>query len=75
MADIKIGERVRIKDRPDWPTPPGYRLANSEGIVTRIWEPEGNKIFQECIEVRIDKSQTELGFSTLTFRMENLEKI
>jgi hypothetical protein len=75
MAEIKIGDRVRIKDRPDWPSPPGYRLADSEGTVTKVWEPEGNELFRECIEVKIDKSQAELGFSTLTFRIENLEKI
>ena len=38
MAEINVGDRVRIKNRPDWLTPPGYRLAGSEGIVMKIWE-------------------------------------
>jgi hypothetical protein len=40
--DFKAGDRVRVKDRPDWPLPTGYRLANLEGrIYDVIDEPEG----------------------------------
>lgn len=33
MAKFNIGDRVRIKNQPDWPTPPGYRFAGAEGTV------------------------------------------
>jgi hypothetical protein len=33
MAKFRTGDSVRIKDRPDWPTPPGYRFAGAEGTV------------------------------------------
>lgn len=77
MDNIKLGDRVRIKDRPDWPTPPGYRLANSEGITVRIceWE-EVLAEFPEYAKVKIEKTQAnvEIG-TTMLFRLENLEKI
>jgi hypothetical protein len=33
MATFSVGARVRIKNRPDWPSPPGYIFANAEGTV------------------------------------------
>ena len=76
MAEIEEGDRVRVKDRPDWPSPPGYRLANSEGIVTKVWEPEGPEVFQEYIQVQLDKTGADIDISyALTFRVEALEKI
>lgn len=33
MARFNIGDKVRIKDQPDWPKPPGYRFAGAEGTV------------------------------------------
>ena len=33
MAKFNIGEKVRIKNIPGWPTPPGYRFAGAEGTV------------------------------------------
>jgi hypothetical protein len=33
MAQFNIGDRIRIKNRPDWPSPPGYIFANAEGTV------------------------------------------
>jgi hypothetical protein len=75
MSKIQVGDKVRIKDRPDWVSPPGYRLANSEGSVIKVWEPE-HKVFQEYIEVRIEKTTADIKIGTaLTFRVETLEKI
>jgi len=77
MDNMKLGERVRIKDRPDWPTPPGYRLANSEGITVKIceWE-EVLAEFPEYAKVKIEKTQANVGIgTTMLFRLENLEKI
>ena len=76
MAEIKVGDRVRIKDRPGWVSPPGYRLAGSEGTVTRIWEPQGREAFHDYVVVSIEKTEVNLDIETaLTFRAENLEKI
>jgi hypothetical protein len=33
MAKFNIGDKVRVKDMPGWPTPPGYRFAGAEGTV------------------------------------------
>lgn len=71
MADIKVGDRVRIKARPDWPMPTGYKLAETEGKVAEvIEEPEG------YVTVLLDKDIT--GIDTrvpLGFRVEAVEKI
>lgn len=80
MTEIKVGDRVRVKDRPDWPSPPGYRLANSEGTVIQIWEenaPEHAEIFNEYVEVKLEKTESsEMDIShSYNFRREALEKI
>jgi hypothetical protein len=70
MSKISIGDTVRLKDRPDWPSPPGYRLANSEGAVTSVKSEEG------FVTIRLLKSNTDLPKDTvMTFRLENVEKI
>ena len=75
MAEIKVGDRVRIKDRTGWVSPPGYRLANSEGKVIKIWEP-GHAVFQGFLEVQIGKTEADINTGTaLTFRAEALEKL
>ena len=40
MVKIKVGDKVKVKDRKDWVAPPGYRLADSEGTVVKIAEFE-----------------------------------
>ena len=73
MAEIKAGDRVRIKDRSEWPSPPGYNWANSEGLVIKAEEPEG---FEEFFEVQIEKSRADIDIgTTLIFRLEALERI
>jgi hypothetical protein len=71
MTDIKEGDRVRIKDRPDWPLPTGYKLANAEGQVFEIVEePAG------YVTVLLDKDITGIDTSIpLAFRVEAVEKI
>ena len=74
MSKIKVGDRVRIKDRPDWPTPPGYRLAKSEGEVTSVNVEDG------FVSLRLVKTKTDLpklqpkDFA-FTFRLDDVEKI
>ena len=67
MGAIKVGDRVRLKDRPDWPG--SYRLANSEGTVFEVQEESG------YVLIHIEKSgvPVDLG-STLTLREEMVEK-
>ena len=71
MTDIKTGDRVKIKDRPDWPIPNGYRLANLEGRIAEIIEqPEG------YVTVLLDKDATGIDPSIpLGFRIDAVEKI
>ena len=71
MNDIKAGDRVRIKDRPDWYMPTGYKLANAEGHVFEVVEePTG------YVTVLLDKDITGLDRSIpLGFRIEAVEKI
>ena len=40
MANIDIGDRVRIKEKKSFPSPPRCVLANSEGTVVRWYETE-----------------------------------
>ena len=77
MAKYNVGDKVRVKDRKDWPTPPGYRLANSEGTVVKVaeWE-ETLEEFQEYVKVQIEKTEADIQIGTeVLFREENLEKI
>jgi hypothetical protein len=71
VANIKVGDRVKIFDRPDWPVPTGYKLANLEGRIAEIVEnPEG------YVTVLLDKDAA--GIDTripLAFRAEAVEKI
>lgn len=71
MADIKVGDRIKIKGRPDWPMPTGYKLANAEGRVAEVVEePEG------YVTVLLDEELT--GIDTcipLAFRIDSVEEI
>jgi hypothetical protein len=79
MAEFKTGDRVRIKDRADWPSPPGYRLANAEGVVTKwtdlddLDEVMGD--FRDYVCVQVDKDRDLNLDKGLFFRKENLKKI
>jgi hypothetical protein len=70
MSNIKAGDMVRIKDRSDWPLPPGYQLANSEGHTISVNEEEG------FVTIRLAKTgMSVLKDNSLTLRLENIEKI
>ena len=74
-AKINIGDRVRIKNRKDWPSPPGYKLANSEGQVVEVedWAEEDVEGF---IKVQLQKTKSDFEIGTqLTLRSEAVEKI
>ncbi len=76
-AKIKVGDKVGIKNRKDWPTPPGYRFANAEGTVIKWVEwDETMADFQDYALVRLKKIKDKeyIGKSEL-FRVADLEKI
>ncbi|MGP8080321.1 MAG: hypothetical protein ACLPVI_07400 [Dehalococcoidales bacterium] len=64
MAELKIGDRVKILDKPGWPDG-GYKIANWEGtIVEVIKDPAG------YILMKADKT----GYNMM-FHEKELEKI
>ena len=77
MAEIQAGDKVRVKDRKDWPSPPGYRLAKSEGTVVKwVAYDEVIEEFRNYAHVEIEKSDAkEYIGNIVVFRVENLEKI
>lgn len=73
MAEIKVGDRVRVKDRREWPSPPGFRLANSEGRVSEVMDGG-------FIGFRLEKTEADkqLGLDvgmTVVLRLEHVEKL
>ncbi len=34
MSELKVGDRVKVKDRPGWPG--GYQIANWEGEIVEV---------------------------------------
>jgi hypothetical protein len=73
MNNIKAGDRVRLKYRPDWPIPAGYKLVKVEGTVSEVFdEPKG------YIRVLLDKDGNTTGMDTcmpLPFKIEAVEKV
>ena len=70
MSKIIVGDLVRINDRPEWPSPPGYRLANLEGKVISIREPDG------FVTIHLVKPGPGIPQDNiLTLKVENLNKI
>jgi len=79
MAKIKVGDKVRIKKRTDWPSPPGYRLANAEGTAVKWVESEDvMEDFQDYVYIQLEKAEGEgkvyIG-NKMFFRAEDLERI
>jgi hypothetical protein len=71
MSNIRAGDRVKIKDRPDWSMPGGYKLANLEGEVYEVVEDA-----EEYITVLLDNDITGIDPRIpLPFRMEAVEKV
>lgn len=70
MSKIAVGDIVRIKDRPDWPSPPGYRLANLEGNVISIRDKEG------FVTIRLHKNSPGIPKDNiLTLKLENVDRV
>lgn len=70
MVKINVGDRIKVKDRSEWPSPPGYELANSEGEVVSVDEELG------LVKMLLLKTTSKIATgTTLTFRLENVEKV
>ena len=79
MSSIEVGDRVKIKDRKVWPSPPGYRFDDAEGVVVKWVEYDASgDDFKDFVYVHLEKANGEgaeyIG-SHLLFRAESLEKI
>jgi len=63
VSVFKVGDRVRVKDRPGWPG--GYRIANWEGqVVEVVSDPAG------YVVIKADQSKYDMAFPE-----DELEKI
>lgn len=63
MNKFKVGDRVRVKDRPGWPG--GYKIANWEGVVVEVEEDPAGYIIMKA-----DKTGYNMAFPEI-----ELEKI
>ena len=55
MAKFNIGDKVRIKDQPDWPNPPGFVFADAQGTVVHSYFDELMEDYEHLVFVRLDK--------------------
>jgi len=71
MANLKVGDRVKIKDRQDWYLPSGYQPSNATGKVFEILdEPEG------YVKILLDEDVTGIDKRVpLAFRLEAVKRI
>ena len=68
MEKLQVGDRVRIKDRPEWPG--RYRLVGTEGTIVELHEPDG------YVMINVEKTEADVNIgTTLTFRSDAVEKI
>jgi len=45
MGELKVNDKVKVKDRPGWPG--GYKIANQEGKIVEVKEdPKGYVIMK-----------------------------
>ncbi len=63
MSELKVGDRVKVKDRPDWPG--GYKIANWEGGIVEVKEDPAGYVIMKA-----DKT----GYN-MAFPEHELEKI
>jgi len=63
MSELKVGDRVKIKDRPGWPG--GYKIAGWEGTIVEVKEDP-----KDYVIMLADKTGYRMAFPEL-----ELEKI
>jgi hypothetical protein len=79
MAAFKVGDRVIVNGRTEWPEPPGYQFAGAEGTVERwVLYKETLEGFSDFVHVRIDKAEGRAAAyvgGSYCFRSEDLIKV
>ncbi len=55
MAQLKVGDRVKVKDRPGWPG--GYKIANWEGTIVEVKDDPAGYVI-----VKADKTGYNMAF-------------
>ena len=55
MGNLKVGDRVKVKDRPGWPG--GYKIANWEGTIVEVKEDPAGYVI-----MRADKTGYNMAF-------------
>ena len=68
MLDLKVGDKVKVKDRMDWPGK--YALADTIGTIIELQKSSGYAV----IHVDETKANVMVG-TTLVFRSDAVEKI
>lgn len=77
---LEYGSKVKIKEKKLWPSPPGFRFANAEGIVVKWvkFEEVMRDFGEDYICVKITKAKDEatpyVGMK-LIFKTEDVELI
>ena len=79
MDVIQIGDKVRIKNKENWPVKPGYIFADAEGTVVKWIEyNEALKEFKNFILIKIEKAEGDgaayIG-NKMCFRIDDVVKI
>lgn len=79
MDVIRVGDKVKIKDKQDWPAKPGYIFADAEGTVVKWIEyDEALKEFKNFILLRLEKAEGNgvayIG-NNMCFRIDDVVKI
>lgn len=69
METINLGDKVKIKDRSDWPANPKYRFAGAQGQIVRLYDES----FAE-IRMLMHVDGVRDG-SCLSFTLDSLEKV
>ena len=55
MGELKVGDRVKVKDRPGWPG--GYKIANWEGKIVEVKEDP-----KDYVIMKADKTGYNMAF-------------
>ena len=55
MSELKVGDRVKVRDRPGWPG--GYKIANWEGEIVEVKEDP-----KDYVIMKADKTGYNMAF-------------
>ena len=63
MSELKVGDKVKVKDRPGWPG--GYQIANWEGEIVEVKDDPAGYVIMKAAKT---------GYN-MAFPEHELEKI